>query len=40
MPTGARREAMAAMAEHVRTNDVYRWVSGQLAEIAGRGAGA
>jgi trehalose 6-phosphate synthase len=40
LPTGVRREAMAAMAEHVHTHDVYRWVSGQLAEIAGRGAGA
>ena len=38
LPTGARREAMAAMAEHVRTHDVYRWVSSQLAEISGRGA--
>jgi trehalose 6-phosphate synthase len=37
LPAGARREAMAAMAEHVRTYDVYRWVSGQLAEIAARG---
>ena len=35
LPTGVRREALAAMAEHVRTHDVYRWVSGQLAEIAG-----
>ncbi len=34
----ARREALAVMAEHVRTNDVHRWVSGQLAEISSRGA--
>jgi trehalose 6-phosphate synthase len=33
----ARREALAVMAEHVRTHDVYRWVSGQLTEIATRG---
>jgi trehalose 6-phosphate synthase len=33
----ARREAIAAMAEHVRVNDVHRWVSGQLADIASRG---
>jgi trehalose 6-phosphate synthase len=32
-----RRAAMAAMAEHVRTHDVYGWVSGQLAEIVARG---
>jgi trehalose 6-phosphate synthase len=37
MSTVARREALAAMAEHVRTNDVHRWVSSQLAEIAARG---
>jgi hypothetical protein len=30
---------MAAMAEHVRTYDVHRWVSDQLADIAARGAG-
>jgi trehalose 6-phosphate synthase len=35
LPTGARREALATMAEHVRTHDVYRWVAGQLADIAG-----
>jgi len=34
LTTVARREAMAAMAEHVRTNDVHRWVCGQLALIA------
>jgi len=27
-----------AMAEHVATNDVYHWVSGQLAMIAARAA--
>jgi trehalose 6-phosphate synthase len=34
----ARRKAIAAMAKHVRTNDVYSWVSGQLTMIAARGA--
>jgi trehalose-6-phosphate synthase len=33
----ARRDALAAMAEHVRTYDVHRWVSDQLAEIVARG---
>jgi trehalose-6-phosphate synthase len=28
-----RREALAAMAKHVRTYDVHRWVSDQLADI-------
>ncbi len=32
-----RRKALAAMADHVRTHDVHRWVSGQLADIAARG---
>jgi trehalose 6-phosphate synthase len=32
-----RRSALAAMADHVRTHDVHRWVSGQLTEIAARG---
>jgi trehalose 6-phosphate synthase len=32
-----RRLALAAMAEHVATHDVHRWVSGQLTEIATRG---
>jgi len=32
-----RRSALAAMADHVRTHDVHRWVSGQLTEIATRG---
>jgi trehalose 6-phosphate synthase len=35
----ARREALAAMAGHVRTYDVHAWVSGQLEEIAARGDG-
>ncbi len=35
-----RRKALTAMAEHVRTYDVHRWVSDQLAEIAARGAPA
>jgi trehalose-6-phosphate synthase len=33
-----RRKALAAMAEHVRVHDVHAWVSGQLTEIAARGA--
>jgi trehalose 6-phosphate synthase len=33
-----RRRALAAMAEHVRVHDVHAWVSGQLTEIAARGA--
>jgi trehalose 6-phosphate synthase len=37
LPTGARREAITAMAEHVRSHDVYRWVAGQLAAIAENG---
>jgi trehalose 6-phosphate synthase len=37
LTTEARRRALAVMAEHVRTHDVYRWVSDQLAEIAARG---
>jgi len=40
LATETRREAMAAMAEHVRTHDVHSWVSGQLAEIATRGIAA
>jgi len=32
-----RRKSLAAMAEQVRTYDVHRWVSDQLAEIAARG---
>jgi trehalose 6-phosphate synthase len=38
LPPDARRESLAAMAEHVRTHDVHNWVSGQLAMIAARGA--
>ncbi|HXZ73735.1 MAG TPA: hypothetical protein VEH31_23080, partial [Streptosporangiaceae bacterium] len=34
-----RRGALAAMALHVRGHDVHRWVAGQLADIAARGAG-
>jgi trehalose 6-phosphate synthase len=37
LPPEARRAAIDAMAEHVRTYDVYRWVSEQLAEISSRG---
>jgi trehalose 6-phosphate synthase len=40
LATEARRQAMVAMAEHVRTHDVHSWVSGQLAEIATRGVTA
>jgi trehalose 6-phosphate synthase len=35
----ARRGALSAMAEQVRTYDVHAWVSGQLEEIAARGPG-
>ena len=34
---GTRRTNLAAMAEQVRTHDVFGWVSGQLEEIAARG---
>jgi trehalose 6-phosphate synthase len=37
LATSDRRTALAAMAKHVQTNDVHRWVSGQLTEIADRG---
>jgi trehalose-6-phosphate synthase len=33
-----RRGALAAMASHVQRHDVHRWVAGQLADIAARGA--
>jgi trehalose 6-phosphate synthase len=33
----ARREALAVMAKHVRTHDVHRWVSDQLADIEAHG---
>jgi trehalose 6-phosphate synthase len=36
----ARRDSLDVMAEHVRTHDVHRWVSDQLAEITARGATA
>jgi len=32
-----RREALAAMAKHVRTYDVHRWVADQLADIGAHG---
>jgi len=38
LSSAARRQAIMAMAEHVATNDVYHWVSGQLAMIAARAA--
>ncbi len=34
----ARRKALSAMAERIRVHDVHAWVSGQLTEIAARGA--
>jgi trehalose 6-phosphate synthase len=37
LPAHTRRTALAAMARHVRRHDVHRWVTGQLADIAGRG---
>ena len=37
LPLEARQQAMAAMAEQVRTHDVHDWVSGQLELIAARG---
>jgi trehalose-6-phosphate synthase len=38
LPVATRRSALAAMARHVRGHDVHRWVAGQLADIAARGA--
>jgi trehalose 6-phosphate synthase len=38
LPARNRRAALAAMARYVRGHDVHRWVAGQLAEIAARGA--
>jgi trehalose 6-phosphate synthase len=38
LPAPTRRSAVAAMARHVRRHDVHRWVAGQLADIASRGA--
>ncbi len=40
LPRQARQEALKAMAGHVRSHDVHRWVSAQLAEIAAHGAPA
>jgi trehalose 6-phosphate synthase len=37
LPLDARRRALSAMAEQVRTYDVHAWVSGQLDEIATKG---
>ncbi len=37
LPVGDRRAAVAAMARRVRTHDVHRWVSEQLAVISSRG---
>ena len=37
LPPEARRAAVAAMADHVRTHDVHRWVSEQLAQITRAG---
>jgi trehalose 6-phosphate synthase len=37
MTTQARRERLAGMAEHVRTHDVHRWVSGQIEAITAAG---
>ena len=38
LPAPARRSNLAAMARHVRDHDAHRWVAGQLAGIAARGA--
>jgi alpha,alpha-trehalose-phosphate synthase [UDP-forming] len=38
LPAPVRRNAIAAMARHVQDHDVHRWVAGQLAAIAARGA--
>jgi len=38
LPAATRRGALSAMARHVRGHDVHRWVAGQLADIAARGA--
>jgi trehalose 6-phosphate synthase len=37
LPLEARRQAMAAMAAHVRAHDVHEWVSSELELIAARG---
>jgi trehalose 6-phosphate synthase len=39
LPPSAGRAALAAMARRVRTHDVHRWVSEQLADISSRGSG-
>jgi trehalose 6-phosphate synthase len=33
LPEDARRAALTAMGEHVRSHDVHHWVAGQIAEI-------
>jgi trehalose 6-phosphate synthase len=38
LPADRRRRALTAMARYVRGHDVHRWVAGQLADIAARGA--
>jgi trehalose 6-phosphate synthase len=38
LPAKTRRSALAAMARQVHRHDVHRWVAGQLAAIAARGA--
>jgi trehalose 6-phosphate synthase len=38
LASAARHAALSAMANHVRTHDVYDWVSSQLAVITARGA--
>jgi trehalose 6-phosphate synthase len=38
LPVDRRRSALTAMARYVRGHDVHRWVEGQLADIAARGA--
>jgi trehalose 6-phosphate synthase len=38
LPADRRRRALTAMARYVRGHDVHRWVTGQLADIAARGA--
>jgi trehalose 6-phosphate synthase len=40
LPAETRRTAISAMADHVRTHDVYRWVNDQLADITSRGVRA
>ena len=40
LPSATRRAAIGAMAGHVRTHDVHRWVSSQLGVISSRGHNA